>query len=153
MEAWAKTAASKREQFSYKSLVDKDEIGEGGFTVIFTARLLSSDSAKIVVKKLLASDKEARKALVKEAWIINKLWHPNGVEFKGICTDKYALLLEYVHFDFTSLGLKVSTHSLADFSAICEQSSCEGMDASGLKYLHDNNITQSWAIVWLQLNL
>ena len=115
-----KTAASKREQFSYKSLVDKDEIGEGGFTVIFTARLSSSDLAKIVVKKLLASDKEARKALVKEAWIINKLRHPNGVEFKGICTDKYALLLEYVHFDFTSLGLKVSTHSLADFSAICE---------------------------------
>ncbi len=58
-----KTAASEREeipglaQFSYKSLVDKDEIGEGGFAVIFTARLSSSDSAKIVVKKLLASDK------------------------------------------------------------------------------------------------
>ncbi len=62
------------------------------------------------------------------------------------------MLLEYVHFDFTPLGLKVSTHSLANFLAICEQSSCEGMDAkvfehaaldvaSGLKYLHDNNIT------------
>ena len=43
--------------------MDKDEIGEGGFAVIFTARLSSSDSAKIVVKKLLASEKEAKKAL------------------------------------------------------------------------------------------
>ena len=78
------------------------------------------------------------------------LRHANVVEFKGICTDQLSLLLEYAYFDFSPFGCDIQTNSLAEFLAVCEQSSCDGMNvavfthaafdiASGLMYLHQNN--------------
>ncbi|CAB4019764.1 Tyrosine- kinase SPK-1 [Paramuricea clavata] len=138
--------------YSYSSLLEKDEIGEGGFAVVFTAKL-PDNGAKIVVKKLLASDNEARKSLVKEARLLSKLQHPNVVRFEGVCLDKYAVLLEYVYFDFTPIRGNdgITVHSLANFLAVCEQSDCHGMHCSifihssldvalGLKYLHEKGI-------------
>ena len=138
-------------QYSYRSLTDKDEIGDGGFSVVFTAMLPGNYKKKIVVKKLLDSSDEARKSLVKEARIINQLNHANIVQFKGICLDRYAVLLEYVYFDFKPLGHESIVHTLAGFLVFCKKSSCKGMHrsifqhasfdiASGLKYLHENGI-------------
>ena len=135
--------------FSYKSLVDKEEIGVGAFAVVFTAKL--PDKSKVVVKKLISVDEETKKSLIKEARLLQKLRHANIVEFKGICTDQLSLLLEYVYFDFSPFGCDIQAHSLAEFLVVCEQSSCDGMNvavfthaafdvASGLKYLHQNNI-------------
>ena len=135
--------------FSYKNLVDKEEIGVGAFAVVFTAKL--PDKSKVVVKKLISGDEESKKSLVKEARLLQNLRHANVVEFKGICTDQLSLLLEYAYFDFNPFGCDIQTHSLAEFLAVCEQSSCDGMNvavfthaafdvASGLKYLHQNNI-------------
>ena len=143
-------AISDLPQYSYQCLVDKDVIGEGGFAVVFTAKL-PENGKQIVVKKLLAINNEAKKSLVKEARLLSKLQHPNVVEFKGVCLDKYAVLLEYIHFNFTPIGQNTSVHSLAGFLSVCEQSNCEGMHnsvffhaaldvASGLKYLHRNGI-------------
>ena len=135
--------------FSYKNLVDKEEIGVGAFAVVFTAKL--PDKSKVVVKKLISADEETKKSLIKEARLLQNLRHANVVEFKGICTDQLSLLLEYAYFDFSPFGCDIQTHSLAEFLAVCEQSSCDGMNvavfthaafdvASGLKYLHQNNI-------------
>ena len=143
-------AISDLPQYSYQCLVDKDVIGEGGFAVVFTAKL-PDNGKQIVVKKLLATDNEAKKSLFKEARLLSKLQHPNVVEFKGVCLDKYALLLEYIHFNFAPIGQHSSVHSLAGFLSVCEQFDCEGMHysvffhaaldvASGLKYLHRNGI-------------
>jgi serine/threonine protein kinase len=68
-----------------------------------------------VVKKLLDSNLEARKLLLKEARLINQLNHANIVEFKGICIDRYqrhALLMEYVCFDFRPIGHDLIVHNL-----------------------------------------
>ena len=143
-------AISDLPQYSYECLVDKDVIGEGGFAVVFYTAKLPDNGKQIVVKKLLATDNEAKKSLVKEARLLSKLQYPN-VEFKGVCLDKYALLLEYIHFNFAPIGQHSSVHSLAGFLSVCEQFDCEGMHysvffhaaldvASGLKYLHRNGI-------------
>ena len=58
-------------------------------------------------------------------------------------------IVEYAYFDFSPFGCDIQTHSLAEFLAVCEQSSSDGMNvavfthtafhlASGLKYLHQN---------------
>ena len=77
-------ATSDLPQHAYQCLMDKDVIGEGGFAVVFTAKL-PDNGKQIVVKKLLATNKEAKKSLVKEARLLSMLQHPNVVEFKGVC--------------------------------------------------------------------
>ena len=57
--------------YLYQSLAGKDETGDGGFSVVFTA-ILPHQSKKIVVKKLLSKTDEAKKMLVKEAHLIQK---------------------------------------------------------------------------------
>lgn len=137
-------------QYLYRSLIDKDEIGDGGFSLVFTA-ILPGEREKIVVKKLLDTTDEARKSLIKEARLIQKLNHANVVAFKGICLDRYAILMEYVHFNFKAIGHDLIVHNLGGFLSFCEQSSCEGVHcsvfqhasydiASGLEYLHENGI-------------
>ena len=79
--------------FSYKNLVDKEEIGVGAFAVVFTAKL--PDKSKVVVKKWMSPDEETnKKSLIKEARLPQNLRHANVVEFKGICTGQLSLLLE-----------------------------------------------------------
>ena len=90
-------AISDLAQYSYQCLVGKDVIVEGGFPVVFTAKLPENRN-QIVVKKLLATNNDAKKSLVKEARLLSKLQHPNVVEFKSVCLDKYAVLLEYIHY-------------------------------------------------------
>ena len=50
--------------FSYKNLVDKEEIGVGAFAVVFTAKL--SDKNKVAVKRLVSADEETKKSLITE---------------------------------------------------------------------------------------
>ena len=127
-------------------MVDKEEIRVGAFAVVFPAKL--PDESKVVVKNWISE--ETKKSLIKEARLLQNHRHANVVEFKGICTDQLSLLLEYAYFDFSPFGCDIQTHSLAEFLAVCEQSSCDGMNvavltlaafdvASGLKYLHQNN--------------
>ena len=116
-------------QYSYKTLVDKEEIGIGGFAVVFTAKLPENDRT-FVVKKLLDSSHEGRQSLVKEARLLSKLHHVNVVQFKGICVDQYALILEHVQFDFAPIGYDIKVNSLSDFLAVCDQSDCDGMHSS-----------------------
>ena len=54
--------------FSYKNLVDKEEIGVGAFVVVFTVKL--PDKSKVVVKKLISADEETKKSLIKEARLL-----------------------------------------------------------------------------------
>ena len=111
--------------FSYKNLVDKEEIRVGALAVVFPAKL--PDESKVVVKNWISADKETKKSLIKEVQLLQNLCHANVVEFKGICTDQLSLLLEYAYFDFSPFGCDIQTHSLAEFLAVCKQSSCDGI--------------------------
>ena len=46
--------------FSYKNLVDKEEIGVGAFAVVFTAKLRDQSKVVNVVKKLISADEETK---------------------------------------------------------------------------------------------
>ncbi|CAB4022412.1 Tyrosine- kinase SPK-1, partial [Paramuricea clavata] len=87
-----------------------------------------------------------------EAKLLNNLVHRNIVEFKRICDDEYALLLEYVYFDFKPFGLRAKVNCLADLLLNLDKNSCANIDkqvfyraasdvASGLQYLHESGIT------------
>ena len=56
--------------FSYKNLVDKEEIGVGAFAVVFTAKL--PDKSKVVVKKVISADEETKNLLLKKRDIAPK---------------------------------------------------------------------------------
>ena len=56
-------------EYSYKSLVYKEEIGLGGYAVVFTAKL-SGEGRRIVVKKLLDSLGLAKCSMIKEARLL-----------------------------------------------------------------------------------
>ena len=94
------------------------------------------DESKVVVKNWISADKETKKSLIKEARLLQNLRHANVVEFKGICTDQLSLLLEYAYFDFSPFGCDIQTHSasLAELLAVCEQSSCDGMNVAVLTH-------------------
>ena len=99
--------------FSYKNLVDKEEIGDGAFAVVFTAEL--PDKSKVVVKMWISADKETKKSLIKEARLLQNLRHANVVEFNGICTDQLSLLLEYAYFDSVHLDVIFRLTALLNF--------------------------------------
>lgn len=138
-------------RFEYSKLVDKEEIGRGGLAAVFTA-VLPANNEKIVVKKYLDSDETTKKMLLKEARLLRTLNHANIVELKGICVDQFAILLEYVYFDFMPICANEEViNSLAEFLSVCERSSCDGVNtavffhaamdvASGLQYLHMNDM-------------
>ena len=136
--------------FLFKELVNKDEIGRGGFSSVFTAELPQTGE-KVAVKKFLGNDQIDGKILIKEAKLLNSLQHPNIVAFKGICKDKYALLLEFVQFDLRPFGVDLQVRSLSELLCHFDKSNCEGISrrvfyraaedvASGIQYLHAKGI-------------
>lgn len=138
-------------KYFYKSLIDKDEIDDRGFSAVFTARL-TNNARTLAVKKLLDSSNDAKKTLIKESGLLRKLNHPNFVQIEGISFDKYAMLLEYVFFDFKPIGRDERAHNLAGFLTFSKQFNCEGIDLSalldaaldvavGLNYLHKNDMS------------
>ena len=147
----------------FKCLTNKEIIGKGAYGAVFTANWQtvpdaggkSAAAEKVVVKKLLGEDILDKKTFVKEARIIQELKHPNIVKFKGICNNPFALILEYVYFDFQPFGIESKVSSLAEFLGVLEGSDCDGFVtpqvistickdvALGLKYLHDKRCRPS----------
>ena len=117
---------------------------------MFTAELPDSGE-KVAVKKFLGNDQIDAKILLKEAKLLNKLRHQNIVGFKGICKDTYALLLEFVQFDFKPFGVDHQVRSLAELLCYFDKSNCRDISekvfyraaeniASGIQYLHTNGL-------------
>ena len=66
---------------------------------MFTAEFPTSEE-KVAVKKFIGHEDIDERILIKDAKLLNSLQHKNIVGFKGVCIDQYALLLEFVQFDF-----------------------------------------------------
>lgn len=94
------------------------------------------------MKKFQGIDKQSQKILIKEAKLLNGLQHPNIVGFKGVRDDDYALLLEYVYFDFVPLGTDLKVNSLADLFCHFDLPVCANIGL-GLQYLHENGLTHT----------
>ena len=145
--------------YDFKCFTNKEIIGKGAYGAVFTANFMAAAgqggmaaAEKVVVKKILSEDILDKKTFIKEARILQELKHSNIVEFKGICNSPFALILEYVYFDFKPFGIESKVSSLADFLGVLEGFDCDGFDsphvistickdmAVGLQYLHDKDI-------------
>ena len=64
----------------------------------------ASESAEVVVKKLLSPSADFVEAFAKEAKLLSQIGHENIVGFKAVCQDPMANMLEYVYFDIGVFG-------------------------------------------------
>ena len=62
-------------------------------------------SDTVVVKKLLEVSVDHQREFIKEARMLHSLQHENVVSFKVFCQRPFAIILEYICFDFSALGL------------------------------------------------
>ena len=118
--------------YDFQLLTNKEEMGKGNYGAVFTADWPGNGAErpaeKLAVKKMLGENILDEKNFVKEARIIQNLKHPNIIQFKGICSNPFALILEYVYFNFKPFGIETKVSSLADFLSTLETVDCEGFD-------------------------
>lgn len=115
--------------FDFSKFVNKEEIGKDAYGAVFTATHgVKKRPEKVIVKKMLGEDLHEQKNFVKEAKILQVLKHVNVVQFKGICKNPFALVLEHLYFDFKPFGMETVVSSLADFVNTLDTFDCEGFD-------------------------
>lgn len=87
--------------------MNEEQIGKGAYGAVFTATHgVDKRPEKVIVKKMLGEDLLEKKDFVKEAKILQVLKHVNVVQFKGICKNPFALVLEHHYFDFKPFGME-----------------------------------------------
>ena len=120
-------------------------LGSGGFGDKYAADYLES---RVILKVLSEAENEE---IVKEARFLQRLKHPNIVEFIGMELNKKTLILEYMTFDLTPFGINKHVTSLNGLlkEIGTEQLAMEfthkinriaGSVTSGLHYLHENGV-------------
>ena len=140
-------------EFQWSDLSEKDEIGRGAFGSVLIA-CHGTSTEKVVVKKLIASSRaDEKQRFFKEARLLKKLRHKNVVEFKMVCIEPPAIMLEYVYFDFSPfcpdshrvnslegfLSHLDATDAVANFPSSLQLKIAEDA-ARGLEHLHQSGI-------------
>ena len=124
--------------YDSRCFTNKEIIGNGAYGAVFTADVpfarkngeANATVEKVVVKKMLSDDVLDKKTFIKEERILQRLEHPNIVDFKGICNNPFALVLEYVYLDFKPFGVEQKVSSLAQFLGVLEGfAECYGFDS------------------------
>ena len=149
--------------FKYEDLKEITVVGQGSFGVVWKAKHHDEETDAVVIKNLSESEEsgEDQKEFMKEARILYNINHENAVKFKAFCPNPYAIMLEYVYFDFVVFGDECDkkVHSLQEFLAIVDKeqiledlSECGNVTtiakdvANGLCYLHNKDITRTLCI-------
>ena len=141
-------------RFEFNKLSIKERIGQGSFGDVYTAEFKAPVIDKIetvVIKKMInALDQEEKKLFSKEVAIVNGLNHTSVVRFKAVCYQPFAMMLEYVYFNFKPSGQDVRVSALSDFLLEIDVQNCEGFHdviihaakemLEGLSYLHEHGI-------------
>ena len=116
------------QRFDCNNLSVKERIGRGTFGDVYTTdyRFPGDDkTTTVVVKKILhVLDDEGKKLFSKEVALLHDLKHKNIVEFKAVCWQPLAMMLEYMYFDFKQFGSDVHVSSLADFLLKTDELNC-----------------------------
>ena len=91
--------------FKYEDMEEIAVVGHGSFGVVVKAKhraqVLDGETHTVVIKKLSESEEiDDQKEFVEEARMLRNIQH-NVVSFKAFCQRPYAIMLEYVHFDFS----------------------------------------------------
>lgn len=86
----------------------------------------------------------------KEVALLNRLRHTNIVQFKAFCCKPYAIMMDYVYFDFSLFGENMLLSTLSDFLLQIDEYDCEGFEdlvvhagkeiIKGVSYLHSQQI-------------
>ncbi|XP_074608746.1 cyclin-dependent kinase 9-like [Acropora palmata] len=143
--------------FKYEDLEEIAVVRQGSFGVVFKAKHRTEKTDTVDVKKLCESeeDEEDHKEFVKEARMLYNIQHDNVVKFKAFCQKPYAIMLEYVYFDFSVFGDECDkkVHSLREFLVFVDKeqvledlNECSVITkiakdvANGLCYLHSKDI-------------
>ena len=124
-----------------KMCIRRMMLGSGGFGDIYAADYLGF---RVILKVLSEAENEET---VTEARFLQKLKHPNIVEFIGMELNKKTLILEYMTFDLTPFEINKHVTSLDGLlkEIGTEQPAMEfmhiitriaGSIISGLHYLH-----------------
>ena len=95
--------------FEWSHLTDQDVIGSGSFGTVLTAKYKGST---MVIKKLLDPHDRNRRLFFKEATILNALDDNHVVKFHALCQSPPAMMLEFMHFDFSPYGMEGRVTSL-----------------------------------------
>ena len=69
----------------------------------------------VVVKRILGESTDDEDCFLKETKLINSVKHENIVLFKGFCTSPYAIMMEYLSFEFSPFELSKQVSNLIDF--------------------------------------
>ena len=101
--------------FKFDDLKSKDVIGRGAFGLVFKA---TYNGETVVVKKILGESLGEEDCFLKEAKLINSVKHENIVLFKGFCSSPYAIMMEYLCFEFSPFELSKQVSNLIDFSEL-----------------------------------
>jgi serine/threonine protein kinase len=130
--------------FTYKELAEatndfKDEVGRGGFGVVYKGTIQAGSTRVVAVKKLDKVVQDGEKEFKTEVQVIGQTHHKNLVRLLGFCDEGQNRLLVY---EFLSNG------TLANFLFGCSKPNWKQRTqiafgiARGLLYLHEECGTQ-----------
>jgi serine/threonine protein kinase len=114
--------------FKFETLMNKDVIGRGAFGLVYKAKY---DGETVVVKKLLGESLDDENGFKKEAKLLSSTSHENIVLFKGFCSSPYAIMMEYLCFEFSPFELSKEASNLTDFLNFMDK-------IDGFGYFEDN---------------
>ena len=101
------------EKFKYiNDLQERQDIGRGSYGIVYKTRY---HDETVVVKNIMGELTEDENNFVKEAKLLRSLQHKNIVAFKNFCNTPYAIMLEYVYFDFLPFEIPKQVSNLVDF--------------------------------------
>ena len=98
------------EKFKYNDLQEREVIGRSSYGIVYKARY-----HVVVVKNIMGESTEDENNFAKEAKLLRSLQHKNIVAFKNFCNTLYAIMLEYVYFDFLPFEIPKQVSNLVDF--------------------------------------
>jgi serine/threonine protein kinase len=141
-------------KFEWAKIIKQKKLGSGSFGSVHLAKYVNSATSQrnVVVKKLKNVSLDSETRFVKEATILNNVkGHRNITEFLGMCTEPYAIMMQYSCFNFGIFGVDKSVSSLVDFLQFVDTQYnfssfsellpvCVNDIVTGLDYLHSHNV-------------
>ena len=92
--------------FVWSDVKDKDEIGKGSFGSVMKGNYIPNGKV-VVVKRFFGEGDSHLQNIAKEAKMLKGLCHLNIMQYMGVCSKRFAIMMEYEYFDFTPFSLPI----------------------------------------------